>query len=181
MNETQSHFHVADSPVARAALKATQAPGWKHFWDGIAPQDQVIIQSLHLTWHRAMDFPPSSIEQLCLGSVRCVFPGPQSTKHYNHAAFWRTPKTEQFWGWGSKGSWEDKWKFMEIKSHFWRIKMQLSVQSVIQSAQLKLDFVLSTEQDPEEFSRLWVFLFLPTKSMGETRGKGPAQSSEREE
>lgn len=49
MNGTQSHFHVADSPDASAVLKATQAPGWQHLWDGITPQDQVIIQILHLT------------------------------------------------------------------------------------------------------------------------------------
>lgn len=88
MNETQSHFHVADSPAARAALKAIQAQGWKHFCNGITAQDQVIIQSLHLTQHRAMDFLPSSTEQLCLGSVRCVSPGPPEHKALQPPSAW---------------------------------------------------------------------------------------------
>lgn len=42
-NETLTHFHAAVAPVISAVLKAVQAPGWQHLWDGISPQDQVMF------------------------------------------------------------------------------------------------------------------------------------------
>ena len=42
-NETLTHFHAAVTPVTSAVLKAVQARGWQHLWDGISPQDQIVF------------------------------------------------------------------------------------------------------------------------------------------
>lgn len=161
------------SPKSHSSTRLAAFVGWDH---SSGPSHHTNPSSHTEPW----TFLPPALRCTAWDQSDVFLQDPQSIRHYNQMAFWRTLRTEQFWGWGSMGSWEDKWKSMEIKSDFQRIKMQLSVRSVIQSAQLKSGLVL-TEQDTGEFSRVWVFLFLPTKSMGETRGKGAAQPSERGE